>query len=405
MANQETIHLTVETKEMTTKLTQVSGIQSRKNSLLILDDVLLECKDGEFQLTGYHNDGHSLTLPVALNLIEGSKQWKVCLPVKRLLPIVRSLPQSGTMQLYLNTATNVMTATYFTAGNAQQGEFSLPVDSAEDFPEKKAPNEADIKCIIEVDTDWLLSRMRKAKDYTLPGDVLRPQLQCVAIDPDKEGNVTVVASDTHVLFKDTLSIGLGSEDSPVKYGEPRLYMVHAGLVSVMCEAFQGTEKIRLVNDGTRIYVTAEDGTTELIITDSEQKYPNYNAVIPKEQKHEAVCSVSELTATLKRVALFASESTQMVVMEFKGGNLSIAAENIDYAQQAKEGVTLHSTNLPDGFKIGFKATALLTALGSVETDNAVLRMIAKGRPLTIHNEDVNSGLCCLCMPMLLEEDK
>jgi DNA polymerase III sliding clamp (beta) subunit (PCNA family) len=80
------------------------------------------------------------------------------------------------------------------------------------------------------------------------------------------------------------------------------------------------------------------------------------------------------------------------------------AEDYDFSKTASETIPLQESNTPEGFAIGMKASALLDVIGTMRTDNIILNMSDPGCAVTVNEEDRQSHLLALVMPMLLSQN-
>ena len=113
--------------------------------------------------------------------------------------------------------------------------------------------------------------------------------------------------------------------------------------------------------------------------------------------------VRDMLAALKRVQMFANDSSNMIRLTIASADaLRLEADDVDFSRSAQETVrTLDQQNIAVGFQIGFKASSLAAMLSCIETENAVFSFSSADRAGLINNEDVNTKLTCLVMPMLI----
>ena len=69
------------------------------------------------------------------------------------------------------------------------------------------------------------------------------------------------------------------------------------------------------------------------------KYPNYEAVIPKENPNKLTIGRSQFLSSVKRVSIFSNKTTHQVRLKVAGSELSISAEDLDFANEANERLT------------------------------------------------------------------
>ena len=89
------------------------------------------------------------------------------------------------------------------------------------------------------------------------------------------------------------------------------------------------------------YFTFND--VSLICRLIDEKYPDYNAVIPKDNPNQMSIARQDLLNSVKRISIFANKSTNQINMKIKGSEITISAEDIDLSNEAVErlGCGLH----------------------------------------------------------------
>ena len=130
------------------------------------------------------------------------------------------------------------------------------------------------------------------------------------------------------------------------------------------------------------------------------RYPNYRSVIPTTNNKTATVVKNDLISALKRVSVFCSISSSLVVCSFENDKLTLSGCDVDFSTSAEEEVLI--TYSGDPIKIGFKASTLIELLSNVLSNEAVITMSDPSRAGIIRrsDEDVN-GLTYLIMPMVI----
>ena len=403
--NKETeCHLRIELKVFVPALERAEKVMNRKNSLPILGDVLLT-RDGDHFLLTSGNGEHALRQTIAeggVVCVEGKFQ-PMCLPMQGNTSLLQAIQKlSGVVQVWVDYTKNAMIIEYVTNPNAaegeptQGGEFSMPFDAPDEYPAMPdAP--AEPACRMVMPADWLLKKVKAAR-VSVANDELRPQFCCVCLDADLEG-CTVVSSDGHTMYKDRFEHGVPF----LAAGSPAKMLLHSSVLAVIDATFSKQEQITVETDNQKTYVSAPGAL--LICAQPEQNYPNYNSVIPKNNDKTCTVVVRDMMAALKRVQMFANDSSNMIRLAIEDDHtLRLFAEDYDFSRSAQEAVrTLDQTNLAAGFQIGFKASSLAAMLSCIETENAVFSFSSADRAGLICNEDQQSKMVCLCMPMLINQ--
>jgi DNA polymerase-3 subunit beta len=134
------------------------------------------------------------------------------------------------------------------------------------------------------------------------------------------------------------------------------------------------------------------------------KYPNYEAVIPKENPNQMQLSRTNFLNSVRRVSIFSNKTTHQIRLKIVGNSLHISAEDFDYSNSAEE--RLDCDYQGDDIQIGFNSRFLIEMLNNMECDEIKLSMSLPNRagiltPLdhTSEGEDITM----LVMPVMLNE--
>ena len=132
------------------------------------------------------------------------------------------------------------------------------------------------------------------------------------------------------------------------------------------------------------------------------KYPNYEAVIPKENPNKLILSRVTFLNSVRRVAIFANKTTHQIRLKIAGTELNISAEDIDYSNKADERLTCDYQG--DDLQIGFNSRFLTEMLNNLTSDEIQLEMSLPNRAgiLTpIDGLDEGETVTMLVMPVML----
>jgi DNA polymerase-3 subunit beta len=134
----------------------------------------------------------------------------------------------------------------------------------------------------------------------------------------------------------------------------------------------------------------------------EGKYPNYEAVIPKENPFRLSVDRLDLLGSIKRVSIFANKTTHQVRLKMGGSELTISAEDLDFANEAQERLTC--TYSGDDMEIGFNSRFLQDMLSNMDSENIHLEMSAPNRAGIIKPVEADAeqeDILMLVMPVML----
>jgi DNA polymerase-3 subunit beta len=133
----------------------------------------------------------------------------------------------------------------------------------------------------------------------------------------------------------------------------------------------------------------------------DQKYPEYQNVIPTDNPNRLMISRSELLGTLKRVNIFANKTSHQVRFKASGSELTVSAEDLDFANEAKETLKCHYEG--GDLEIGFNASLLIEIINNASTEEVHMEMSTPNRAGIVLPSRQNEGedLLMLVMPVML----
>lgn len=381
------MRFSVSSRELLRTLKATGAVILRKNSLPILADHLFTRDGDKFFITGSSQE-NSLTMPIGITLDNGSDFQPFCLLAVDIIPLLGALPEQP-ITVEVDMSNHIAKIIY------QSGQVSVPVEDSAEYPRVSDVKEP--KTSFDIEANIFFPAVKAANGCTAIDSTLRPQMSAVALDVQDEG-VVFVGSDGHSLYKYSYQHG-----APFLTGSKVVILIPNTIAGQLQAPFAGVETLTIQHDGKHVCLKA--GDISFTIRDIEQKYPNYNSVIPKNSPYHATLPVAALAGAVKRVQLMASDASNMVKLSKEGMFLNLSAEDYDFSKTASENLELAEVDnpltIPDGFAIGFKASALLMLLGNISTDNVTLQFSEPSRAILVLEDAPNSALVELLMPMQL----
>lgn len=374
-----------------------------KTTIAILANVLLTQRkeDGKFFFVSATTDSE-LTIPAPLTIVEGSFKEDAVLPITSLLSLLSTLPSDCvvTMDLSQDKERN-MNIEYCTQNgdNVKKGNVSLVYFSAEDFVRAAQLDNASIHISLPMAT--FKNVLSHAGKFVSDSE-LRPVMKCLCIDvAEDRSDVTFVASNGHTLIKliHTNNPETGGSDF-FREGTPGKILVYSVFFKTL-SVFDDCEDIDIEVNENMVRFTSGDIT--FVCKKAEGQYPNYNSVIPKNNPYKIVVDKRELASVVKRVALFASESSNLIVLKKDGMFLDICAQDLDFNMSANDQVLITDGTCPEGHSIGFKASSLLDSLAPIPSDTVCLHLSDPSRAATITANESSPLALTLLMPMIMND--
>ena len=149
------------------------------------------------------------------------------------------------------------------------------------------------------------------------------------------------------------------------------------------------------------HVRFEDGTTTITARLIDEKYPNYESVIPQANDKRMIVRRDDILGTVKRVSLYSNAQTRQVRMKMGENSLQVAAQDIDTGGEARESITCDYGD--DELEIGFNAHFVREALDRIDTSEVSFDFSTPLRPSLIAPYGAKNGqeVLMLLMPIRL----
>ncbi|MFW5609178.1 MAG: DNA polymerase III subunit beta [Prevotella pectinovora] len=371
-----------------------------KNTIAILDNVLLTRKGEQFFLTSSTTEAQ-LTIPAPLTICNGTYDLDIVLPIKMLSALLGTLPDC-VVTFDIPDDSQSFTVEYCTSSedNVKPGKAQMCLFPGGDFPQMEQPK-AEQSSVISLPMSLFHSVVDTADKFAV-NDELRPQLSCLCIDvAEDRSEVVFVGTNGQTLVKMTHSNDPAKGGSDFfRSGEPCKTLIHRNYFRTI-SAFDGNEDITIENDGHTIRFTS--GDMELICKQVEGRYPNYNAVIPKNNPFYVVFDKKEMLDILRRVSLFSSNASNLVEIKKNGIFLTVSASDADFSVSGEDQVCIADAQCDDNFRIGLKSTSFQTCINSIPSDTIRMQLLDPTRAVVITADDPAPKVMTLCMPMILND--
>jgi len=135
----------------------------------------------------------------------------------------------------------------------------------------------------------------------------------------------------------------------------------------------------------------------------ESKYPDYERVIPTENRKRLVVNRELISSCVRRVSILSNAITHQVRFSLKADHMEVSAENVDIGGEAREVIPVQYDG--DEMDIGYNAHYILDILKHLDSEEVIFLL---NTPLTagivLPSEQVEGeDLMMLVMPVRLEE--
>jgi DNA polymerase-3 subunit beta len=358
------------------QLQVLGGIINANNALPILDNFLFNLNGNSLSVSA-----SDLETTIASKLdVESSEKGSVCIPARLLLDTLKTFPEQPlTFTVEENNIVEI---------SSNHGKYALAYASGEEFPsavELKDPSAT------VVQGDILATAISKTI-FASGNDDLRPVMSGVFFQFSTEG-LTFVATDAHKLVKYT------RED--VSAPQATEFIMPKKPLNLLKNILAGSEDEVTIeyNESNAKFIF---DNTEMVCRLIDGKYPNYEAVIPKENPNKLTIDRNQFLNSVRRVSIFSNKTTHQIRLKIAGAELNISAEDIDYSNKAEERLTCDYQG--DDMQIGFNSRFLTEMLNNLTSDEVSLEMSLPNRAgiLTpVDGLDKGESVTMLVMPVML----
>ncbi|MFI5253216.1 MAG: DNA polymerase III subunit beta [Bacteroidota bacterium] len=366
---------TVAIGELQKCLANIGGVIPSKSTLPILENFLFELNGNNLKITATDLE---ISMSVSIE-VKGSRNGKIAVPAKKLMETTRALPLASLeFQVDLNSNKIDMTT--------ENGEYKLTGESSENYPaipEFKGQDEITIG-------NETLRRLINTTLFAVSVDELRPAMMGVLFQISKK-ELRLAATDGHrlVRFINT-SLSLGDVTRDV--------IIPAKALNLVVKSTDSKDSKISFSERHAMFSL---GSITLITKIIEEKYPNYESVLPLDNEKTIIVDKDQLLSSVRRTALYASSTTRQVRLGMTKNCVTVSAEDIDFGSEAHEKLTAEYA--ADPMAIGFNSSYIVDVLSHINTGRVQFLMSSPSRAAIVKPETQEKGedILMLVMPVRL----
>jgi len=364
------------------KLQLIAGVLNTSNTLPILDDFLFEVNKNELTISASDLET-TMTSKVD---IESKDSGNIAIPARLLLDTLKTFPEQPLTFLIDNSTQAIEISSDY-------GKYKLSGHSGDEFP--KIPT-IDGGEKLDLSTEMLARALSKTI-FATGNDELRPVMNGVLCELTTD-DITFVATDAHKLVRYRRSDAKAGTTSSFIIPKKPLSL----LKNVLPEDASDVQISVQYNDSNAFFTL--DGSN-LVCRLIDGKYPNYDAVIPKENQNRLTVERLAFLNCVKRVSIFSNKTTHQVRLKVSGSELQVSAEDLDFANEAIERLTCQYDG--EDMEIGFNSRFLSEMLSNLDSDEIVLELSAPNKAGLLSQAPGTASegedLLMLVMPVMLND--
>ena len=354
----------------------LGGVINTNNTLPILDNFLFELTNNQLQISASDLET-TMSTSIA---VEADEKGSIAVPARLLLDTLKTFPEQPlTFVVEDNNTIEI---------SSDSGKYALAYADGAEFPksvELESPSSTTIA------GDILATAINKTI-FASGNDDLRPVMSGVFFQFSTE-NLTFVATDAHKLVKYVRTDVTANEVAEFIMPKKPLTLSKSILATT-------SEDVKIEYNDSNAKFTFENSV--LICRLIDGKYPNYDAVIPKENPNKLTLDRGSFLNSVRRVSIFSSKTTHQIRLKMAGTELNISAEDLDFSNKADE--RLQCNYEGDDMQIGFNSRFLLEMLSNLNSNEVLLEMSLPNRAgiLTpIDGLEEGENITMLVMPVML----
>jgi DNA polymerase-3 subunit beta len=360
------------------QLSNINGVITTNPVVPILENFLFEIEKNRLTVTASDLQTSMITEVT----VESKEKGNIAVPARILLDTLKNLPDQP-------VTFSVDESTYSIEISSDNGRYKLAGENATDFPKVPSVSQ-DFSAVLSSE---VFARAINNTIFATSNDELRPAMTGVYINLG-EKNTSFVATDGHRLVR--------YRRSDVKSDNGNAIIIPRKALNLLKSTLP-TENTDVSIDFNMSNAFFRFANIRMICRLIDEKFPDYENVIPSANTIKMTINRQELLGSLKRISIYANKTTHQVRMKITGSELMVSAEDLDFSNEANERLSCEHEG--GDIEIGFNARFLLEMLTNLDADQIRINMSApnKAGVLTPAEKDKNEDILMLVMPVMLNQ--
>lgn len=358
-------------------LSKINGVIPSRSVLPIIENFLFEIEEGKLRISTTNLE---ISMQTSLPIESRGGSMKIAVPAKILLDTLKALPDQP-------ITFSIDEESFAIEISSENGKYKLSGENGLDFP--KIPTAENTQAAV-MPSKVLLSAINKTL-FAASTDEDKAALNGIYFNLGSNG-LTFVATDAHRLVR--------YRRVDITVPEATSFIVPQKALNLVKGSFDSSDApIRIEYNESNAFFRSDN--ILLVCRLIDQKYPDYENVIPTENPNRLTIDRSELLGCLRRVNIFANKTSHQVRFKASGSDLTISAEDLDFANEARESLKCHYEG--SDIEIGFNASLLIEIINNATTPEVLIEMSTPNRAGIVLPTAQAEGedLLMLVMPVML----
>ena len=340
------MEITVSRQELVKELTATQSVVERKTTIPILSNFLIEADGDRLNITATDLD-QAIRTSAAVKV---KKAGSCTIPARKLYDYIKLLPEGDiSIKLLDNHWVQIRSGRSNTkmVGMARANYPQVP-----EFPTMAATSISTV-ALKSLIARTIFAISNEESRYTLNGALLVIKAESLAM----------VATDGHRLSY----VEKPNETLEGISGEKRVLIPRKALQELQ-QLLGNTdaEKVEFADDEHTLFFRV--GHRTLSTRKLSGQFPNFEAVMPRDNTKFAVVRSSELSAAIQRVAQFADERSGAIKLRLEGNELKISSSSTESGESED---TIDTPYASDPIAVGFNSTYILDFLKALNNEGEV----------------------------------
>lgn len=336
----------VRKKDFFQVLQKVSNVTPIRSTLPILSCILLTAKNDALNMRST-----DLEITMSANCdVDIVEEGSIALPSRMLKDITSELP--NTILHFEIDGEGVLITT------DEGGEYRITGFPASEFPSE--PIIDDSKSVSMEAAKF--ARLVEKTGFAVSRDEMKVALTGVLFQ-FSENALCAVATDGHRMVRYTLKEFKGSS-------EINDIIVHPKFLNLSVSNIKDIDFVTLRIGRNHVMLELKDTTIYSRII--EERFPDYESVIPASNDKEIVIDIDLLLSAVKRVGLFASRNTRQIGLHFKENSALMTAEDMETSSKAREIIDVEYSG--EEFSIGYNSDYLREVIRHIDGDKVRMKL-------------------------------
>lgn len=373
----------VSSSDLLSQLNALKTVINSKNPLPILDDFLFTLDGNSLKIEATDLETR-LETTMQLESANGSGIFAV-----NAKQLTDSLNLFSDEPLTFKVNLDNYAIEYFSAS----GKYKICGESGEEYPRVMSLNE-DTKTSVSIPSE-IIQHGLASSVFASGDDPTRVVLNGVYVELNQE-HLRFVATDGNQLSRYTRT--------DVKTDNATSFILPKKTATLL--------KALAAKDGNNIVVEFDDTLKQVIVKLTsytmscrviEGKFPNYDAVIPRNNANDVSLTKEDFYRKIRRVAFFSETNVNLIVLNIDGSMMDIRAKDLNANTSAQEQMACRHEG--EAIQIGFKSKLLLSILDNISSED-VHFSFGDGQTKAclispVDKLDPNEDVLMLLMPMMI----